>query len=146
YGDSPASGRSLEFEGRNYRVVGVVADVSEVHQTTFADVWLPMGTRISSAYRDQIRGGHVALVQLKRPEDKAAAQRELAQRLAAMQLPEGFKEIQTGIDTPLEAMSREMLSGDMKDSRPNLLIGIFVALAALFMILPAVNLANLAIS
>jgi len=146
FGGASAVGRSLEFEGRSYRVVGVVADVSEVHQTTFSDVWFPMGTRISSGYRDQIRGGHLALVKLKRPEDKVAAQAELATRLSAMQLPDPFTEVQTGIDTPLEALSREMLSGDMSDCRPNLMLGIFIALGALFMVLPAVNLANLAIS
>lgn len=43
-------------------------------------------------------------------------------------------------------MSREVFSGDMRDARPRLAIALFVALGALFMVLPAVNLANLAIS
>jgi len=146
YGQGPALGRELEYEGRTFRVVGVVADVSEIQMTTFSDVWFPMGTRISSGYRDQMRGGHLGLVKLKSSKDKAAAQAELAQRLSVMQVPEPYAEIQTGLDTPFEAMSREMFSGDMKDSRPKLAIALFLTLAALFMVLPAVNLANLAIS
>lgn len=143
---APALGRSLEFEGRTFRVVGVVPDVSAIQLTTSSDVWLPMGSRIGSGYRDQIRGGHLGLVKLKRPGDKAAAQAELLTRLTAMQLPAEYTEVQTGLDTPLEAMSRDIFGGDMKDSRPMLAIALFVALAGLFMILPAVNLANLAIS
>ncbi len=146
FGGPPALGRSLEFEGRSFRVVGVVPDVSAIQITTSSDVWLPMGARIGSGYRDQIRGGHLGLVKLKSPKDKAAAQAELQTHLAAMQLPDGYTEVQTGLDTPLEAMSRELFSGDMKDSRPKLAIALFVALAGLFMVLPAVNLANLAIS
>lgn len=146
YGPGPAVGRELEFEGRTFRVVGVVADVSEIRQTTFSDVWFPMGTRMSSGFRDEIRGGCLGLVKLKSPSDKQAARAELATRLSAMQVPDPYTEIQTGLDTPLEAMSREMLSGDMRDARPRLAIALFVTLGALFMVLPAVNLANLAIS
>lgn len=146
YGDGPALGRELEYDGRSFRVVGVVADVSAIQTTTASDVWLPVGARTASGYRDQIRGGHIALVKLRSPKDKEAARAELAMRLSAMQLPAPYTEIQTGLDTPLEAMSRELFSGDMRDSRPALAIGLFVALGALFMVLPAVNLANLAIS
>lgn len=146
FGDAPGAGRELEFEGRTFRVVGVVADVSEIQMTTYSDVWLPMGTRISSAFRDEIRGGCLALVKLRSPKDKEAARAELAMRLSAMQLPAPYTEIQTGLDTPLEAASREMLSPDMRDARPHLVIALFVTLGVLFMVLPAVNLANLAIS
>ena len=146
FGGAPALGRMLEFAGRSFRVVGVVPDVSALQITTTSDVWFPMGSRIGSGYRDQIRGGHLGLVKLKNPKDKAAAQAELATHLAAMQLPAEYTEVQTGLDTPLEAMSRDAFSGDMKDSRPKLAIALFLGLACLFMVLPAVNLANLAIS
>ena len=146
FGGPSATGRELEHAGRTFRVVGVVPDVSATRFTTFSDIWLPMGSMIGTAYRDQIHGGYLGLVKLKRPEDREAAQAELAVRLRAMTLPEGYTEVQTGLDTPLESISRELLSGDMSDARPGLLIAIIVTLSALFMVLPAVNLANLAIS
>jgi len=146
FGGPSATGREFEFSGRTFRVVGVVPDVSAARFTTFSDIWVPMGSMIGTGYRDQIRGGYLGLVKLKRPEDKEAAQAELAVRLRAMQLTDEYTEVQSGLDTPLESISRELLSGDMSDSRPGLMIAIIVVLAALFMVLPAVNLANLAIS
>ena len=146
FGGDPAVGRTLEFAGRTFRVVGVVPDVSAFQFATASDVWFPMGARIGTGYRSQMQGGHLALVRFRNAEDKAAAKAELATRMAAMQLPEGYTEVQSGLDTPLEALSREMFGGDMKSSRPALVIALFMTLAGLFMVLPAVNLANLAIS
>jgi putative ABC transport system permease protein len=146
YGSAPALARELEFDGRTFRVVGVVKDVSAIQRTTTSDIWFPMGSKLGDGDRDQVRGGYLGLVKLKSPADKAAAQAEFATHMKEMKLPDGYTEVQSGLDTPFEAMSREMLSDNMGESRPTLLIALFLALATLFMLLPAVNLANLAIS
>jgi len=146
YGAASAVSRELEFEGRTFRVVGVVRDVSAIQQTTAEDVWFPMGASLSTGDRAELRGGYLGLVKLKSPRDKAAAQAEFATRIKAMQLPGDYKELQSGLDTPFEAVSREMLSDNMGSSHPALLLALAFGVAVLFMLLPAVNLANLAIS
>src|SRR5690606_17836835 len=40
-GDGPAAGRYIEVDGQQFRVVGVVPDVSEMRVLPFADVWVP---------------------------------------------------------------------------------------------------------
>jgi putative ABC transport system permease protein len=138
--------REFEFEGRLFRVVGVVPNVSFASQNVFADIWLPLGSMLSSSYQAQFRGGFQALVELPSSESKESARAELAMRLKEVQLPQGYTEIQTGLDTPFEAVSRELLSDDYSNSHAELLLGILMLLALLFMVLPATNLANLSTS
>ena len=137
---------TFEHAGRTFRVVGVVPDVSIARQLTYAEVWFPMGTRASSAYREELMEGHIGYVKLRSPADKEAAQQEFRLRLQEVELPPGFDTVQSGLDTPLEGMSRELLSEDYSQAKPYLLIAIVVAGAVLFMVLPAINLANLGVS
>ena len=130
----------------SFRIVGVVPDVLGDPAHDVVGRLVPDGNQDRSGYRDQLRGGHLGVGQAQSPEDKAAAQAELRTHLAAMQLPDGYTEAQSGLDTPLEALSREMFGSEHDRRAPELVIALFLALALLFMVLPAVNLANLAIS
>lgn len=146
FGSESAIGQSFELDGRSFSIVGVVADAPFMLNNVFSDVWVPLGSAATSAYREQFYGGFEALVQLEKPGDRAAAKAELAARLKEVQFPEGVTEVSTGLDTPFEAFSREVLSPDMTESKPRAMVGILGALVIAFLALPSVNLANLAIS
>ena len=63
--------------------------------------------------------------------------------------PKTFKEIDTGLDTPFEALARDMTNGPLFRTRSNRVLfmrGLLVFSALLFMMLPALNLITLNLS
>ncbi len=147
-GDGTAVGRTIELEGRRFRVVGVVEDVPFLRVVPFADVWVPISTQRSPGYRDQIRGDYMALVLAHDRAGFPAIRAEYRARLAGLQLPDPreFDRAVGGADTLFEGFARLFLSSDFEESPAGRLLGILVGLGVLFMILPAVNLVNLNLS
>lgn len=148
FGGAPAVGRSLEVEGRRYRVVGVVENVSLLRLVSFADVWVPISTLPSDGYRRAYSGDFIALVLAASREEFPALKAEYAYRLARAEIPGGgeFETISGGLETLFEAVSRMLFSSDFEESHPERLAALLGTLALLFMMLPAVNLINLNLS
>jgi len=146
--DTQAVGRPIELDGQRYRVVGVVEDVPFLRFSAFADVWVPISTKASTAYRHEIRGGFQALILADSEEAKPLIREELQSRVADFQFPDPdeFQVAYTGADTLFEALSRMLLPEAAHQAQPGRLLTILLTMAVLFMVLPAVNLTNLNLS
>ena len=57
FGGRPAVGRTLEADGQRFKVVGVVRDVPVLRYSSSADLWVPVTTAKSTAYKDECMGG-----------------------------------------------------------------------------------------
>ena len=148
FGGASALGRSVEAGGQDFRVVGVVKDVPIVRFLPFADVWVPIGTEPTTAYRSQFMGDFGAMILAADGGARPAIQAEFASRVAQLPPPDPkmFQSLYAGADTLFEAVSREAIPGKHEDQHGLLLKAVLIALTVLFMTLPALNLVNVNLS
>jgi putative ABC transport system permease protein len=149
FGPGPALGKTIEIDAQRFRVVGVVKDVSPLRKVGFSDIWAPLSTEKGSPPRPELLGGGTALVMLRDRAGIAAAKQALQQRLDRFESPDPrvFTRLRAPMETRFEGVARELFSDDVDDrSHVATLWLVLLALAGLFMLLPAVNLMNLNVS
>lgn len=144
FGGASAIGQSLDVDGRSFEVVGVVRDVSMSRDIPFGELWVPLSSGRTDAWRDEARDALGAVVLARTPGDREALRAEIAARVAAIPPPAPFTAVEVWADTPLEATSRNIFGPD----EPHLerLIALAVLAVLGFMALPALNLVTLAMS
>jgi putative ABC transport system permease protein len=146
FGGGPAVGRQFELDGRFYRVVGVVPDVSSLRQLTFSDVWLPLHLAVDAPQRKEIVGGLSGIAVASSADALPALRSEIASRVARVDLSEfeGFDRLEARPLTYFESFAA-LFFGD--DNAPVAQFGLLVIFFALCVtLLPAVNLVNVNLS
>lgn len=146
---APAVGKMIAVDGQNFRVVGVVTNVPIFRLIPFSDIWVPISTAKSKAYRQEFIGDFMAMILARRRADFDPIQKEFQSRLARVELPDPrqFNRLTGGVDTVFEAVSRMLFSpSHFEESHPGRLLAAIVALMILFMLLPAINLININLS
>lgn len=145
----PAVGQSIQLEGRNFRIVGVVPRASITQMIAYSQIWVPIGTLKSADYRKEMMGGFAGAVLVRDGAHIPAIRREFESRLPRVPLkdPKLFQTTKAGLDTPFESIAR-MVVGNERFSRSAVvkLVTVLVALALMFMALPALNLITLNLS
>ncbi|HKX29258.1 MAG TPA: FtsX-like permease family protein, partial [Blastocatellia bacterium] len=141
----PAVGRSLELDGRRFRIVGVVANVSFLRLMPFADLWIPHG-----AAKIQVRGlvdSHLGIILARRAEEIPALKAEFQSRVQQVEFddPKRYNRFESAPETLFEFISR-LLTNRQGESRPGRLLAAMVVAAVLFMLLPTINLININVS
>ncbi|HWW62197.1 MAG TPA: ABC transporter permease, partial [Thermoanaerobaculia bacterium] len=132
FGNAPALGQTISFEDQSFRVIGVVPAVPSVRLAAWADVWVPISTMKSSAYRHELMGDFHGIVLARDRADFKRLQSEFATRMKHMPIenPREFSEVRSTLDTPFEAFAHGMTNTDRAAA---ILRGIFVLAAILFM-------------
>lgn len=150
FGKASGIGESITVNGRNYRVVGVVKDVSALRQIPFAEIWAPLTTSKTGAYRnDGVFGNFTGIVLAKSRVDIPRIKQEYSTRVSRLDypIPDGFSTANGRIETYFEFMTREISHTDLKnESDRNRILMILVGAMFLFMALPALNLININLS
>jgi putative ABC transport system permease protein len=148
--DATAVGRDVEFDGAMYRVIGVVANVSQSRRTAFADVWAPIGSLRSEDYRNEMMGSFQAIVLAPNKAAIPALKAAFTAILPRVELPEPerYNHIEGTLRTPFECVTVNAVPGPSDPSNARIRefvlgVGLF---ALLFMSLPAMNLVNINIS
>lgn len=141
FGNEKAVGRSIEIDGRTFRVAGVVRDVSWLHSAAFADVWVPISTTRSNAYRTQIAGEFTGLILGRSRADLPRIKKEFDEMVPTVEISREWDTFEAFAETRFEALARSIPAGNT-----TLLRTLIVAAALLFMTLPAINLVNLNLS
>ncbi|HEU4522523.1 MAG TPA: ABC transporter permease [Thermoanaerobaculia bacterium] len=145
----PAVGRSIEVDGQQFRIVGVVPRVPFLRLTAYSQVWVPIGTMKSAEYRHRMLGGFQGVILASDRADFPALKREFESRLPRVPIedPKQFHVTKAGLDTPFEALSRLILVRNRPDATSTTKAAIVLALlAVMFMTLPALNLITLNLS
>jgi putative ABC transport system permease protein len=157
FGGGPALGRSFEIEGRRYQVVGVVRDVPFLRLVPFADVWVPLTTARSDAWRRELAGNLMGVLLARSRADFPAIQAELRSRMATVDLSgTEFKTASAEAETLFATVARLLLRtgpgravvgrGAGPGGFVAKLAAVLSGLALAFMLLPALNLVNLSVS
>jgi putative ABC transport system permease protein len=144
----PAYGKFIEADGDNYRVIGVVENVSILRIMPYSDIWVPLTCSKEDIDKATLVGGfpgYYAMVLARNHSDIPKIKREFKKHLAQVEFPEGrFKSLNTETSTYGEALSRQFFWTEEGHIGPVLLV-LFI-LMVLFMLLPTINLVNINIS
>jgi putative ABC transport system permease protein len=145
-----AVGRTIEVDGQRFQVLGVVRDVPILRLVPFADVWVPYTTDKSDNYRQEIVGDMMGLFLARSRADLPGIQSEVRSRMQRVPPddPKAFRKVTAHAETLFDTAARVVATGgDAEVENPGRRLWIvFVTLALLFMLLPAVNLVNLNVS
>src|SRR3990170_6413966 len=144
----PAVGQTIEADGQRFRVVGVVENVSEMRQVPFADIWVPYTTAKTDAYKRELMGGFHAIALARDRASMALLRDEFNSRLMRVELPKGSTNIVAPFETHLQLVARMLPTADRKSPESQVwrLVVFLAVLAALFALIPTVNLVNINIS
>ncbi len=141
-------GEYIEADGENYRVIGVVKNVSVLRIMPYADIWIPLGHTKTDLYKPSITGtfpGWFSMLLAHEKKDFPIIQSELLKNLENLEFPEGkYKSLLTNASTYGEALARQIFQKEEGNIGPFMLI--LFTLMTIFMILPAVNLVNINMS
>jgi putative ABC transport system permease protein len=146
FGGAAALGQTVEADGQTFKVVGVVPDVPIFRLMATGDIYVPVTTAKTDDFKTRLRGGFFALFLLKDKRAVESVQQEFKARLARVELPAGFDRIYAVPETFFTSFAR-LFFGDFESTDAGgRLMAVLLTAAALFMILPAVNLVNLNVS
>lgn len=148
FGDGPALDRTIVAGGQRFRVVGVVADVSTLRPLSSGDLWAPISTARSQAYRQDIMEGFYAIILARDRADFPAIKAEYRRRLAEAEPPDPqtYDRFLGSADTYFESLARDFFDHPEGDHVVLYLQAIIGLLMVFFMVLPSVNLINLNVS
>ena len=151
FGNQPAAGRTFEFDGQLFRVVGVVPTTSITKLYGFGDIWLPNHTQRGESWKRQHAGSYQAAVMVRSASDFPKVRRELARNLERYvpEDPKMFTGIVARIDTPFESFANAALGlGEEGQTRRQATIMriLFGTAALLFMALATMNLVSINLS
>ncbi len=148
FGGAPAVGKTIELEGRRYKVVGVVPSVPITRVSAFSEIWAPISTTKNAEYKTLTFDGYGAMVLARDKKDFPKLRAAFNERLEDFVFddPKMFNKIGVGLDTPFEAVARMTFNNKMEGRRINILRGIFLLAALLFITLPTMNLVSINLS
>ena len=145
-GSSPL-GKSITLGEQTFEVIGVVVNEPQTSEIAFADVWVPYTTSETPNYEEQWDGDGVILLFVKNANAREAVQAELRKSLQGFVFtpdPGRFDTATAFARTGVERTASRVL-GEEQGKEPNTrrFVGVALLLALLFMLLPAVNMANI---
>jgi putative ABC transport system permease protein len=145
----PAVGQTIEADGQRFRVVGVVRDVPALRMIPYADIWVPLTTSKSDAYKNNIMGGHMGVALARSVSAIPGMKEELKSRMRRAELPDpkNYTRLVALLETPFERLAGELFGrrGEEETHAERLWLAL-VIVGLLFMLLPTVNLINLNVS
>lgn len=144
----PCVGKYIEADGDNFRVIGVVRNVSILRIMPHADIWVPLRFSKSDLDKPQLTGtfpGWFTMLLAHDKKDFPKIQAEFQKKLENVEFPEGrYKSLLTNASTYGEALARQIFRKEEGNIQPFMFV-LFI-LMTIFMILPAVNLVNINMS
>ncbi|MDL2356190.1 MAG: ABC transporter permease [Pseudomonadota bacterium] len=139
-----ALGQKINVAGQLFEVCGVVEDALQVN--AYADIWAPITTLPSSAYRQQFSGEFTAILLARSAADLPQIRREVAAiaKSVVFDDPQTLNRAVFWADSKLDLFARLSVGDtDVPDSGAATVLALIGAAMLLFMLLPALNLVNL---
>jgi len=148
FSGTSAVGKTVEVDGQNFRIVGVVKNVPIFRLTPFADVWVPHSTA-KARPSDELSGNYLAIILGKNRGDLDQIKEEFQARLSQVEFPDPkqFNTIISAAETFFETVARGFFANDRTAGNyAAQLLAVVIFLMVLFMVLPTLNLVNINIS
>jgi putative ABC transport system permease protein len=148
FDDKDALGGTIRADGQAFTVIGVVSDVPMTRAMTYADIWVPIATAKSTAFREALLGGFQGVLLAHSRADFPQIRNEYRQRMENAQLPdpETYDTLKSDALTRFEELAMDAI-GNYDDEAPTGRFALMIAMiAGGFMLIPALNLINLSLS
>ncbi|UCE66679.1 MAG: ABC transporter permease [Candidatus Zixiibacteriota bacterium] len=143
-----AYGKMIEADGTNYRVIGVVKNISILRIMPYADIWVPITFHKEDLNKKTMTGSFpsfFSMILAKDKSDLTAIRNEFQQKISSFEFPEGrFNSLTVEASTYGEALARTLFRSEEGKVGPLILI-LFI-LMVLFLLLPTINLVNINVS
>ena len=140
-----ALGEIVDIDGINYRIIGVVDDVSVTRHRAFSDVWLPVSTSKEDFTQQSFHGNYRAMVLAYSKSDIETIKAEFLSHLKQVEFPnpDRYDKIDVLFMTIMESFTS--VGGDFEVSLSRTMF-IVIGIMILFMLLPTINLVNINIT
>ena len=143
-----AVGKSFETDNIEYKVLGVVENVSEAAIYQYSDVYVPYSLATQQLENPDLIGQFTVIFQAKEPSDFALIKEEYNDLVAKLEVPaasQGWKQDYKIISSMAMSKIERISSGFVIGQKPQMgILTLILSLAMLlFMLLPALNLINL---
>jgi putative ABC transport system permease protein len=148
FGNRLAVGQWIDADGQQFRVVGVVANVSSSRPVSKGDVFVPLTTAKTDAYKTQLLGNFLGLLLARSKDDLPGIRAEFASRVRGIPLPDkDYEHLYAPAETHFDSVAANQF-GDRAtgESHAERLWAVIIGSAFLFLLLPTVNLVNLNVS
>jgi putative ABC transport system permease protein len=137
-------GKYISADNINYRVIGVVGNVSKTVNNFCGDMYLPY--TLSKDYKNNdLMGGYNAVLLAKSEADVPKMKKEYDQMLKKVPVPKDFDKIYSNADPFFAGMTRR-IAGDGTNNGLTKVISIVSLFVLLFLLLPTINLVNINIT
>jgi putative ABC transport system permease protein len=140
-------GKRIRLDAQTFEVIGVVANEPSTSDLAYADVWVPYPTSETPDYEGQWGADAVILLFVKNANARPAVQAELRKRLQSFVYtpdPDRYNSAAAPAKTGVERTAGSVLGDPWAEanSAPRF-VALTVLFAFLFMLLPAINMANI---
>jgi putative ABC transport system permease protein len=144
-----ALGKTIEADGKHYRVIGVVENVPLLRALPYSDIWVPITNTKEDLNAMTVMAGTFpgfhAMILARDRSDFRAIQTELRRNFEQFDfLDSPYNYIHVNAETYAELISRAFFMSD-ESNIPRLMIVLFM-LMVLFILLPTINLVNINVS
>ncbi|HEY0063074.1 MAG TPA: ABC transporter permease [Telluria sp.] len=144
FGSAAAVGRTVRVSGQQFVIIGVVEN--EMQLNAYADLWVPISTSPSSAYRQEYFGDFIALLLARSKADLPMIRKdvEAIAKGADFGDKKQWNKINFWADDKMDAIARQTIgNADKAESGASTMLSVLLAIMFVFMLLPALNLVNL---
>ncbi|MFP5080202.1 ABC transporter permease [Pedobacter sp. JCM 36344] len=138
-------GKYISADNINYRVIGVVDNVSKTLRNLAGDMYLPytLSREVSS---NSLMGSFNGILLAKYKADVPAMKNEFNQMVSKLPLPSTeFDKLYCNADSFFDSMTRR-LGGDTTNTATTRVVAVSAVLLLLFLLLPTINLVNINIT
>jgi putative ABC transport system permease protein len=148
FNGAAAVGRTIEFDGQRFRVIGVVENVAFTRRVGFSEIWAPIRTMKDRSYETLMMHNFGGIVLARDKGDFPKIRREFQQRLTSYHFddPKTFNRVISGLDTGFEAAARNIVGNQVDKNRAAILRTAMAVLTLLFILLPTMNLISINLS
>ena len=138
-------GRFISADNINYRVIGVVENVSETVRNFNGDMYLPYSIAKENRNNTDVMGSYNAVLLAKSKADLPKLQKEFNQMIKKVPIPKDFDKLYCNADPFFTSVSRR-IGGNSTNGAVAKVITLAGGFVLLFLLLPTINLVNINIT
>ncbi len=145
--NASAVGKYISADNINYRVIGVVKNVSKTLYNFAGDMYIPYTVSKQDWNEVALLGNCNAVLLARSAEDVPKLKREFESMMTRVKTPDKeFDKVSSHADSFFESLTRRSPAGDGEHSGASTVIRLLVGLLFLFLLLPTINLVSINIT
>lgn len=148
YGNTDVEGKTIRVRNQNYRISGVVENISRYREVAMGDVFIPLTSEEKISGNRSLSGNRSTILLLAREKsDKNKIRKELDEYLATQHIAsdEEYDQIICQLDSPFQHFVR-VRTGSAGNRGMGIFTVTIIIVSFLFMLIPIVNMVNINLS